>query len=90
MGQPIITTRQTDSEDRIYVGDLARGVKRFRVTCDEERRIILEPEDIPEREKWLYENPEALASVRRGIQQSKEGKTVLAREDFTKYINSED
>jgi hypothetical protein len=29
---------------------------------------------IPEREAWLYENKQALASVRRGLAQAKEGK----------------
>ncbi len=86
MPQQNCTILHTDSEGRINISNLAKGVKRFRGTCDEKQRIILEPEEIPEREKWLYENPETLASVRQGIQQSKEGKTVPERENFSKYI----
>lgn len=90
MTEPIVTTIQTDSKGRIYLGDIAKGITTFRVTRDGDQRIILEPEQIPEQEKWLFENPEALAGVRRGIMQSKEGQTVPAREDFTKYINDEE
>lgn len=90
MTDSIVTTIQTDSKGRIYLGDIAKGITTFRVTRDGDQRIILEPEQIPEQEKWLFENPIALASVRRGIQQSQEGHTVPAREDFTQYIDNEE
>lgn len=31
-------------------------------------------EKIPERERWLYENKEALASVEQGLRESKQGR----------------
>ena len=31
---------------------------------------------IPEREAWLYENPQALASVRRGLDQARKAKVT--------------
>lgn len=31
---------------------------------------------IPEREVWFYENPKALASVRRGLEQARKGKAT--------------
>jgi PHD/YefM family antitoxin component YafN of YafNO toxin-antitoxin module len=31
---------------------------------------------IPEREAWLYENPKALAAVRRGLDQARRGKVA--------------
>ena len=37
-------------------------------------QILLDPVvNIPERELWLWQNPDALASVQRGIQQSEAG-----------------
>jgi hypothetical protein len=32
---------------------------------------------IPTSEAWLYRDPEALASVRRGLQEAAEGKTIF-------------
>ena len=51
------------------------------------RAVIVEPQGddavvvrlarvIPEREAWLYENPKALAAVRRGLDQARKGKVA--------------
>jgi len=37
---------------------------------------------IPEREVWLYENPKALASVRRGLEQARKGKVTKTPPDL--------
>ena len=37
---------------------------------------------IPERESWLYENPEALAMVRQGLKESAEGAMPSAAPDL--------
>lgn len=38
-------------------------------------KIVLDPmKAVPEREAWLYQNPEALASVKRGLKDAAEGK----------------
>lgn len=36
---------------------------------------VVKVKDIPAREKWLYENPEALAIVEEGLKDSAEGRT---------------
>jgi len=65
-----------DNKGRILLGELAKGISSFRVFIDDEQRIILEPfAEIPAREKWLFENKKSLASVMRGLQQSKNKKT---------------
>ena len=42
----------------------------------------------PASEAWLYQNPEALADVRRGLQEAAEGKAVVS-ESFAKYADEE-
>ena len=37
---------------------------------------------IPEREAWLYENPKALASVRRGLEQARKGNVTKKPPDL--------
>ena len=38
-------------------------------------KIILEPmRAVPEKEAWLYSNPEALADLKQGIKEAREGK----------------
>jgi hypothetical protein len=73
-----------DSKGRIALGELARGVSSFHVSTDGDR-IVLEPyAEVPAREKWLFENREALAIVKRGLEDSAGGKT-RRRGSFAKY-----
>jgi hypothetical protein len=65
---------QTDSHGNIA---LETGIKSktYRVLTNDLGQILLEPiVDIPERERWLFENPEALAAVKQGLKDSAEGK----------------
>ncbi|MBX9704997.1 MAG: hypothetical protein K5Q00_01985, partial [Gammaproteobacteria bacterium] len=60
---------------RITLGKLAKGVSSFEIEVDKQHRIILTPmAEIPARERWLFENPEALAKVKEGLRQSAAGK----------------
>ena len=52
----------------------------FNVYQDERGRIVLDPQvSIPATEAWLYRNPKALASVRRGLAEAAGGKTKRVR-----------
>ncbi len=52
-------------------------------------KIILEPlVTIPARELWLYENQEALQSVKKGLKEAALGKLV-DRGSFAQYANDE-
>ena len=65
-----------DKQNRITLGKLLAGisVKLFDAKL-ENGKIVLEPmEAIPEREMWLHKNPDALASVLRGLKDAQNGK----------------
>jgi hypothetical protein len=83
-------TVRPDAKGRITLGEMAKGVSSFKVTVDEDNRIILEPySEIPAREKWLFDNAKALASVRRGMADAQEGR-VKSRGSFAKYAREPD
>lgn len=79
-----------DSKGRVALGVLAKGVSSFRVTVDEDNRVILEPySEVPSREKWLFDNAEALDSVKRGLADAKAGRTK-SRGSFARHARDED
>ena len=60
------------------------------VRPDSKGRILLEPMvEIPAREKWLFENPEALASLRRSLADAKAGR-VKSLGSFAKYAKEDE
>ena len=68
-------TVRPDSKGRIALGAYARGVSSFRVHQEKDGRLTLEPfTEIPAREAWLFENPAALAKVRKGLKDAAKGK----------------
>ncbi len=79
---------QPDSQGRLTLELVARA-KSYRVMVNDAGQILLDPVvGIPERELWLWQNPDALASVQRGIQQSAAGETHDLG-SFTQYANLE-
>ena len=74
-----------DAKGRITLGKLAEGVSSYRARRQKDGKIVLEPfMEIPAEERWLWENKEALASVKRGIADAKAGR--LTRMSFKKYL----
>jgi len=68
--------------------DKAREL-RFIIYTNDVGQILLSPEiGVPLHEAWLYENPKALASVRRGLQDAAEGK-VHDLGSFAKFADDE-
>ena len=74
-----------DSKGRITLGKLAEGVSSYRVKRQKDGKIILEPfMEIPENERWLWDNKEALESVMKGIEDARAGR--LTKMSFKKYL----
>lgn len=71
-----MTTKTADSKGRITLGDRFANRTVIIENVDETEVRITLARVIPERESWLYENPEALASVRKGLDQARKGKTT--------------
>lgn len=76
------TGRETDldGKKRITLGSAipgpAAGV-RYRVFKNDLGQILLDPvKSVPAYEAWVYENPDRIASIWRGITQAEAGKTV--------------
>ena len=87
------STLRPDSKGRITLGKLAEGVSSFRAQQMEDGSIVLHPyAEIPAREHWIFKNPEALASLNRGLADAAAGR-VHDLGDFSKYadddVNSE-
>ncbi|MDQ1354419.1 MAG: hypothetical protein QG657_4728 [Acidobacteriota bacterium] len=78
-----------DSKKRISLTKLLhfRGVSSVRASLMENGDILLKPmASIPARELWLYQNQDALDSVRRGLSQ----KGTIDRGSFAQYIDETD
>jgi hypothetical protein len=80
-----------DSKRRLTLGKALSGLDediRFDIYRKPDGQIVLDPQvSIPASEAWLYRNPEALASVRRGLQDLAEGKVAYV--SFVEYADEE-
>lgn len=76
---------QPDSKKRLSLGTTATGATAYNIYQNAIGQLILDPvKAIPVSEMWLYENKEALASVKQGLRESGEGKSIH-RGSFAKY-----
>jgi hypothetical protein len=88
MAEHALTVRP-DSKGRITLGPLAKGISSFRIQQQPDGTLLLEPfKEIPAREAWLFENPVALASVRKGLEDAAAGK-IRKRADFSSFAEDE-
>ncbi|MFC1771562.1 hypothetical protein ACFLZV_06730 [Candidatus Margulisiibacteriota bacterium] len=79
-----------DSKGRILLGKLAKGFSSFDIQeIDYGEFIVKAKVEIPAKEKWLYENKEAMKKVKRGIEQAEKGK-MRSRGKFSKYLDDDE
>ena len=76
---------QPDAKKRLSLGEALGGATAYNIYRNSLGQLILDPvKAIPASEMWLYENTQALASVKQGLRESAEGKTVY-RGSFSKH-----
>ena len=68
---------QPDAKKRLSLGEALAGATAFNIYRNPLGQLILDPvKAVPASEMWLYENAQALASVKQGLRESAEGKTI--------------
>jgi hypothetical protein len=68
---------QPDAKKRVSLGEALSGATAYNIYRNSLGQLVLDPvKAIPASEMWLYENPQALASVKQGLRESAEGKRV--------------
>ncbi len=78
----------TDTQGRLNL-NLEPKSTEYRVLVNEAGQILLDPvTNIPDREQWLWQNPEALAAVKCGLTQAAKGE-VHDLGDFSEYADLE-
>src|ERR1035438_5279643 len=76
---------QPDAKKRLSLGAALHGAKAYNIYRNPLGQLILDPvKTVPASEMWLYENPQALASVKQGLRESAEGKSVY-RGSFARH-----
>jgi hypothetical protein len=76
---------QPDAKKRLSLGEALADATAYNIYRNPLGQIVLDPvKAVPASEMWLYENPQALASVKRGLRESAEGKSVY-RGSFAKH-----
>jgi hypothetical protein len=76
---------QPDAKKRLSLGEALGSATAFNIYRNPLGQLILDPvKAVPASEMWLYENAEALASVKQGLRESAEGKSVY-RGSFAKH-----
>jgi hypothetical protein len=79
---------EPDSRGRFSIGAIAKS-KTYRVQVNDAGQILLDPVvAVPELELWLWQNPGAIASVQRGIEQVGAGE-VHDLGSFAQYAEME-
>lgn len=79
-----------DSRRRLSLGKAGVAEDtRYAISVSDDGDILLTPlASIPARERWVWEDPEMLASLQRGIDQASRGELVHLG-SFAKYLDDD-
>jgi hypothetical protein len=76
---------QPDAKKRLSLGEALGSATAYNIYRNSLGQLILDPvRAVPVSEVWLYENEQALTSVKQGLLESAEGKSVY-RGSFAKH-----
>ena len=78
--------KNTDSKGRVALGGHFANRAVIVEHKNDNEVIVRLARVIPEREAWLYENPKALAAVRRGLDQARKGGVAKSPPDLKKAV----
>ena len=90
------TTKQLDSKYRITIGNKLvklfskhMDIEAYRIFVGKNGDILLRPTvSVPSNEAWVYNNPEVITKIRKGLEESKAGKIERANDldSFLKHL----
>lgn len=89
----VVDDRILDAKGRITISHdwmpyKNQSIRSFKIYRNGDGDLLLRPEvSVPAREAWIFQNPEVLASIRRGIQDAKEGKGDIV-DDVDAYLEN--
>lgn len=85
---------QMDNKFRVCLGSFLSeaeksNISSFKISREESGKITLDPLiEIPANEHWIYKNPEALASLMKGMEDVKAGRVIKGK-SFAKFLEGE-
>lgn len=77
-----------DAKGRITLGVLAKGISSFVIEQKGDKIVLIPYAEVPVKEKWLFDNKEALAKIKQGLKDSLSGRVSILG-SFKKHLNEE-
>ena len=87
---------QIDDKYRVCLGNFLSEEERkqfsgFKISRQTDGKIILDPLiEVPASEHWIYKNPDALASLMRGIEDIKANRIEDLDIDLSQFLDKDD
>lgn len=77
-----ISTHTVDGRQRVTLGDLVKDTRRVRVYRNARGELLLQPVmEVPAAEVWLFQHPEALTAVKKGLEDAAKGRVARLNPD---------